>query len=168
MYGVLKSDVQYVAIQLSVVFAGSERAKDICMKRQQFLEDWVTYAKYPFLQQAIFFFWARFSTAGRMRLASYSHRRRHGQGNFQVAATAAFLVARRGVEGSASGETQQRSRSAQSAAQSSAISPSLNHQSKTLTNQSIGRTFTDQTESRNSKIVRFLDVASASYRSFPP
>ena len=103
-----------------------------------------------------------------MRVAAYSHRRRHGQDNFQVAATAAFLVAGRGVEGSASGETQQRSRSAQSAAQSSAISPSLNHQSKTLTNQSIGRTFTDQTESRNSKIVRFLDVASASYRSFPP
>ncbi len=48
----LKSDVQYVAIQLSSVFAGTERAKDICMKRQQFLEDWVTYAKYPFLQQA--------------------------------------------------------------------------------------------------------------------
>ena len=48
----LKSDVQYVAIQLSVVFAGSERAKDICMKRQQFLEDWVAYAKYTLLQQA--------------------------------------------------------------------------------------------------------------------
>ena len=41
-----------MAIQLSVVFAESERAKDICMKRQQFLEDWVIYAKYTFLQQA--------------------------------------------------------------------------------------------------------------------
>ncbi len=30
----------------------SERAKDICMKRQQFLEDWVAYAKYTLLQQA--------------------------------------------------------------------------------------------------------------------
>ena len=115
--------------------------------------------------KSFFFCWARFSTAGWMRVAAYSHRRRHGQGNFQVAATAAFLVARRGVEGSASGETQQRSRSAQ--AQNSAITLSLNHQSKTLTNQSIGRTFTDQTESRNSKIVRCLDVTSASYRSFP-
>ena len=52
MQRVLKLNIQYVAVQLSIVFAGPERAKDICMKRQQFLEDWVTFAKHAFLQQA--------------------------------------------------------------------------------------------------------------------
>ena len=44
MQGVLK-------LITSIVYADSKRAKDICMKRQQFLEDWVAYAKYTPLQQ---------------------------------------------------------------------------------------------------------------------
>ena len=51
MQAVLKIDIQDMAVQMFIVFAGTEWAKNIKVKRQQSLEDWVRQTTDTFVQQ---------------------------------------------------------------------------------------------------------------------